>query len=108
MRIATAGAEFIRTELRQASGCATLLQALECDNNGTEVETSEYTIYATPHVDPEPAALPKGLRGALLERKSFWNALRKDLLSSNGNSAVPEGQRSALQSIIWCASIRDP
>jgi len=89
-RIATAGAEFIRTELRQASGCATLLQALECDNNGTEVETSEYTIYATPHVDPEPAALPKGLRGALLERKSFWNALRKDLLSSNGNSAVPE------------------
>ena len=89
-RIATAGAEFIRTELRQASGCATLLQALECDNNGTEVETSEYTICATPHFDPEPAALPKGLRGALLERKSFWNALRKDLLSSNGNSAVPE------------------
>jgi len=89
-RIAAAGAEFIRTELRQASGCATLLQALECDNNGTEVETSEYTIYATPHFDPEPAALPKGLRGALLERKSFWNALRKDLLSSNGNSAVPE------------------
>ena len=35
-RIATAGAEFIRTELRQATGCAALLQALECDNNGTE------------------------------------------------------------------------
>jgi GT2 family glycosyltransferase len=34
--------------------------------------------------------LPKGLHGALLERNSFWNALRKDLLSSNGNSAVPE------------------
>ena len=33
-RIATAGAEFIRTELRQAAGCAALLQALERDNNG--------------------------------------------------------------------------
>ncbi|HKS31274.1 MAG TPA: glycosyltransferase [Chthoniobacterales bacterium] len=90
-RIATAGAEFIRTELRQASGCATLLQALECDHDGTGVEGApQPRIYATSQADPEPAALPKGLRGALLERNSFWNALRKDLLSSNGNSVVPE------------------
>jgi glycosyltransferase involved in cell wall biosynthesis len=89
-RIATAGAEFIRTELRQAAGCAALLQTLERDNNGTDVETPEHTISAPPQSDPEPAALPGGLRGALLERKSFWNALRKDLLNSNGNSAVPE------------------
>ncbi|HET7227096.1 MAG TPA: glycosyltransferase [Chthoniobacterales bacterium] len=89
-RIAAAGAEFIRTELRQASGCATLLQALERDHDGAERETAGCTIHATPPADPEPAALPKGLHGALLERNSFWNALRKDLLSSNGNSAVPE------------------
>ena len=89
-RIATAGAEFIRTELRQATGCAALLQALECDNNGTEVEAPEHTISATPQCDPEPVALPRGLRGTLLERKSFWNALRKDLLNSNGNSSRPE------------------
>jgi Glycosyl transferase family 2/Glycosyl transferases group 1 len=89
-RIAAAGAEFIRTDLRQASGCATLLQTLERDHNGAEVETAGCTIRAAPQPDPEPAALPKGLRGALLERNSFWNALRKDLLSSNGNSAVPE------------------
>jgi glycosyltransferase involved in cell wall biosynthesis len=89
-RIATAGAEFIRTELRQASGCATLLQTLERDNNGTEAEAPDYSISATLQSDPEPAALPRALRGALLERKSFWNALRKDLLSSNGDSAVPE------------------
>jgi GT2 family glycosyltransferase len=88
--IAAAGAEFIRTELRQASGCATLLQALERDHDGAERETAGCTIHATPPADPEPAALPKGLHGALLERNSFWNALRKDLLSSNGNSAVPE------------------
>ena len=89
-RIAAAGAEFIRTELRQASGCATLLQALERGHDGAERETAGCTIHATPPADPEPAALPKGLHGALLERNSFWNALRKDLLSSNGNSAVPE------------------
>ena len=89
-RIAAAGAEFIRTELRQASGCAMLLQALERDRNRAEVETAGCTIHATAQADPEPAALPKGLHGALLERNSFWNALRKDLLSSNGNSAVPE------------------
>jgi hypothetical protein len=90
VRIATAGAEFIRTNLRQATGCAALLQALEHDNNDTDVEASEQTISATPQPDPESAALPRGLRGALLERKSFWNALRKDLLSSNGNSVAPE------------------
>jgi len=89
-RIATAGAEFIRTELRQASGCARLLQTLERDNDGTDVEAPEHTISITSQSDPVPAALPKGLRGALLEKNSFWNALRKDLLSSNGNSAVPE------------------
>jgi hypothetical protein len=89
-RIATAGAEFIRTELRQATGCATLLQALERDNKDTDAEAPEYTISAAPQSDPEPAPLPRELRGTLLERKSFWNALRKDLLSSNGNSAVPE------------------
>ena len=90
-RIATAGAEFIRTELRQATGCAALLQALERDNNGTDdVEAPEHTISATLRCDPEPVALPRGLRGTLLERKSFWNALRKDLLNSNGNSSRPE------------------
>jgi glycosyltransferase involved in cell wall biosynthesis len=90
-RIATAGAEFIRTELRQATGCAALLQALERDNNGTDdVEAPEHTISATLRYDPEPVALPRGLRGTLLERKSFWNALRKDLLNSNGNSSRPE------------------
>ena len=91
-RIASAGAEFIRTELRQAAGCAALLQALECDDNGTGVEAPEHTISATPQSDPEPAALPRGLHGTLLERKSFWNALRKDLLTSDGNSSrsVPE------------------
>ena len=90
-RIATAGAEFIRTELRQAAGCAALLQALERDNNGTDdVEAPEHTISATLQCDPEPVALPRGLRGTLLERKSFWNALRKDLLNSNGNSSRPE------------------
>ena len=90
-RIATAGAEFIRTELRQATGCAALLQALERDNNGTDdVEAPEHTISATLRCDPEPVVLPRGLRGTLLERKSFWNALRKDLLNSNGNSSRPE------------------
>jgi glycosyltransferase involved in cell wall biosynthesis len=90
-RIATAGSEFIRTELRQATGCAALLQALERDNNGTDdVEAPEHTISATLRCDPEPVALPRGLRGTLLERKSFWNALRKDLLNSNGNSSRPE------------------
>jgi hypothetical protein len=85
-RIATAGAEFIRTKLRQAAGCAALLQSLERDNNGAEVEPLEHTILATVSSDPEAAALPRGLRGTLQEKKSFWNALRKDLLNSNGNS----------------------
>jgi GT2 family glycosyltransferase len=91
-RIATAGAEFIRTELRQAAGCAALLQALELDNDGVEVEGPKHTIFATPQSDPEPVALPRELRDTLLERKSFWNALRRDLLTSNGNSScsVPE------------------
>ncbi|HKR53366.1 MAG TPA: glycosyltransferase, partial [Chthoniobacterales bacterium] len=89
-RIATAGAEFIRTKLRQASGCAALLQTLERDNNGTDVEAPEHMISGTPQSDPEPAALPGTLHGALLKRNSFWNALRKDLLSSNGNYAIPE------------------
>ena len=91
-RIATAGAEFIRNELRQAIGCAALLQALERDNEGTDVEAPEHPTAATRQPDPEPVALPRGLRGTLLERKSFWNALRKDLLNSNGNSSrsIPE------------------
>ena len=92
-RIATAGAEFIRTELRQANGCAALLQALEHDNNGIDVEVPERSTSATRQSDPEPVALPRGLRSTLLERKSFWNALRKDLLNSNGNSSRSDPEK---------------
>jgi GT2 family glycosyltransferase len=86
-RIATAGAEFIRAELRQATGCAALLQALERENNGTDIEVPEHTISSTRQSDPEPVALPRGLQATVLERNGFWNALRKDLLNSNGNSS---------------------
>jgi len=94
-RIASAGAEFIRTHLRQAAGCAALLSALERQDE--EIETGgassclaevagepEFYALAT---DPEPAALPGGLQSAILHRKSFWSALRKDLLQSNGSSS---------------------
>jgi GT2 family glycosyltransferase len=93
-RIARAGAEFVRTELRQAAGCAALLSELERDVDEAEPQGAssrepEPRISAI-RPDPPPAALPRSLHGALLEKKSFWNALRRDLLNSNGNSGVPE------------------
>jgi GT2 family glycosyltransferase len=91
-RIAEAGANFVRTELRQAAGCAALLSELERD--AAEVESEENVAgeprFSLIRPDPPPVALPRSLHGALLEKKSFWSALRRDLLSSNGNSTGPE------------------
>ncbi len=55
-----------------------------------EAELRRTPIFALRHYTSilASAALPRELRGALLEKKSFWNALRKDLLELNiGDSA---------------------
>ena len=93
-RIAHAGAEFVRTELRQAAGCAALLSELERDVDEAEPQAASsrepQPRTSAIRSDPPPAALPQSLHGALLKKKSFWNALRRDLLNSNGDSSVPE------------------
>jgi GT2 family glycosyltransferase len=97
-RIAAAGAEFVRAKLRQAAGCGALLQALEHDNNdvvpaGASSCESGLPLKA-PHFDPPPAALPRELRRALSEKKSFWNALRKDLLDAFADTSADESAKS--------------
>jgi glycosyltransferase involved in cell wall biosynthesis len=93
--IAAAGAEFIRTKLRQAVGCRALLHALERDNNDIPGEATSYEPglrWKALNFDPPPAALPRELRSALSGKKSFWSALRKDLLEAN--TAVSEAAKS--------------
>jgi glycosyltransferase involved in cell wall biosynthesis len=95
-RIAAAGAEFIRTKLRQAVGCGALLHALERDSNDIipgEASSSEPGLHLKAlHFDPPPAALPRELRSALSGKKSFWSALRKDLLEAD--TSVDESAKS--------------
>jgi glycosyltransferase involved in cell wall biosynthesis len=97
-RIAAAGAEFVRTELRQATGCGALLHALEHDNNdiipsGERFCEPELPLKAL-HLDPPPAALPRELRSAVSEKNRFWNALRKDLLDALADTSIDESAKS--------------
>ncbi len=98
-RIAADGAEFVRTKLRQAAGCSALLQALECDRNdivpgGVRSGEPGLPLRAL-HFDPPPAALPRELRSALSGKRSFWSALRKDLLDASADTSVDEPAKSA-------------
>ena len=95
-RIAADGAEFVRTKLRQAAGCSAFLQALEHDNNdivpgGASSCESRLPLKAL-HFDSPPAALPRELRSALSGKRSFWSALRKDLLEAD--TSVDESLKS--------------
>ena len=93
-RIASAGAAFVRTELRQAAGCGALLHALEHHNNDIipgEVSSCRPAITQS---DSPPAALPRELRGTLSGKKTFWSALRKDLLDAPADTSVDESVKS--------------
>jgi AmiR/NasT family two-component response regulator len=46
-------------------------------------------------LDPPPAALPRELRSALSGKRSFWNALRKDLLDAPTDTFFDETAKSA-------------
>ena len=95
-RIAAAGAEFVRTELRQAAGCSALLHALERNNHYIIPERARSCEPGLPltalHSDPLPAPLPRELRSTLSGQKNFWNALRKDLLNAAADTSVDEAK----------------
>ena len=93
-RIAAAGAEFVRTELRQAAGCGALLDALEHYNNDIIPEGANSCEPAVTQPDPPPAALPRELRGTVSGKKSFWSALRKDLLDAPADASMDESAKS--------------
>jgi GT2 family glycosyltransferase len=92
-RIAAAGAEFVRTKLRQAAGCSTLLDALEHHNNDIIPGGASSCEPAVTQPDPLPAALPRELRSTLSGKKSFWTALRKDLLDAPADPSIDESAK---------------
>jgi GT2 family glycosyltransferase len=77
-RIAAAGAQFVRTKLRQAAGCYAFLRELELDDRNIP-NLARLT-------DPLPMALPPKLKKKLAG-ENFWAALRADLRKLDARSS---------------------
>ena len=63
----------------------------ERDNNGTDdVEAPEHTISAKHDATPSRSRCREDCARHIAGKEEFLNALRKDLLNSNGNSSRPK------------------